>query len=377
MDQTNPVPGCCAVCDGTGWLLDEVCPLCDGATQWPETVIDPESDDNIHDFPRGPEPEAAESLATGISSSLQEIQEISEGLASAVARADAEWAGIEASLTGIENRVLTGTEASLEAQPQEANSQSFAAEHNAAATGFWLLSSDGVFHLRIITPEMAKPNFTEEEVAKAGTTWTHGDSLQQRQRTDTASTADTEDPEKSEDGVREDTADACKCMPAEDDVCGICMESFDEGDQVTSLPCASHGCRSVWHLGCIHKWLNQGRVPSCPLCRKQVKLRADDVQPPPPSAPFIGPGLPLMAPFIGPSLPPRAPFIGPRLPGDDAGEGSSWLSREFMGVFLQAMMAHGVHSQGTDMPMSRLATQASPIAEQDNGVSITRLIALN
>merc|ERR1711948_236965 len=59
------------------------------------------------------------------------------------------------------------------------------------------------------------------------------------------------------------------------EICGICLQSFDRGDKLTALPCAALGCPSVWHLPCIHNWLNHASSPSCPLCRKQIQMNSD------------------------------------------------------------------------------------------------------
>lgn len=54
------------------------------------------------------------------------------------------------------------------------------------------------------------------------------------------------------------------------EVCGICLENFAAGTELTALPCASTGCPSVWHSACIRQWLQQSHLISCPLCRADV-----------------------------------------------------------------------------------------------------------
>lgn len=49
--------------------------------------------------------------------------------------------------------------------------------------------------------------------------------------------------------------------------CAICCQSLD-ADPSVSLPCASVGCASLFHTGCIRPWLQ--RRPNCPLCRADL-----------------------------------------------------------------------------------------------------------
>jgi hypothetical protein len=49
--------------------------------------------------------------------------------------------------------------------------------------------------------------------------------------------------------------------------CAVCMESFQEGDEIRKMPC-SHG----FHESCISQWLRISRV--CPCCR--YALDADE-----------------------------------------------------------------------------------------------------
>lgn len=60
------------------------------------------------------------------------------------------------------------------------------------------------------------------------------------------------------------------------------MEPLNEGQEVTSLPCTSGGCSSVWHSQCVRKWLCQGQQQTCPLCRTVF----DSGMAPPPSMSF-------------------------------------------------------------------------------------------
>ncbi|KAG2622997.1 RING-H2 finger protein ATL74-like [Panicum virgatum] len=47
--------------------------------------------------------------------------------------------------------------------------------------------------------------------------------------------------------------------------CAICLEDFEDGEEVSVMPCA-HG--HEFHTICITKWL--GRSNMCPLCRHQL-----------------------------------------------------------------------------------------------------------
>ncbi|XP_025805513.1 uncharacterized protein LOC112884349 [Panicum hallii] len=51
--------------------------------------------------------------------------------------------------------------------------------------------------------------------------------------------------------------------------CGICLEDFEDGDEISVMPCSGgHG----FHTNCIAKWL--GRYSNmCPLCRHALLIR--------------------------------------------------------------------------------------------------------
>ncbi|CAG8515779.1 9662_t:CDS:1, partial [Scutellospora calospora] len=57
--------------------------------------------------------------------------------------------------------------------------------------------------------------------------------------------------------------------PSEDteleETCAICLEDFDEGDNIRELP-----CRHWYHVECIDPWLTT-KSSSCPLCKKDCK----------------------------------------------------------------------------------------------------------
>jgi hypothetical protein len=48
--------------------------------------------------------------------------------------------------------------------------------------------------------------------------------------------------------------------------CSICLEQFDEGAQVSALPCFH-----TYHQDCVEPWLRQqGRASTCPICKTPV-----------------------------------------------------------------------------------------------------------
>lgn len=70
----------------------------------------------------------------------------------------------------------------------------------------------------------------------------------------TGSTA-SEDNNSSNDGFmrRED-----------DDLCAICLETYEDGDSLTGLP-----CRHSFHTQCIRPWLS-GKSALCPMCKSEA-----------------------------------------------------------------------------------------------------------
>ena len=48
--------------------------------------------------------------------------------------------------------------------------------------------------------------------------------------------------------------------------CSICQDNYNDGEEVTELP-----CKHNYHGACISKWLTQKN--SCPVCRAEVEIR--------------------------------------------------------------------------------------------------------
>mmetsp|Transcript_67766 Transcript_67766/g.122131 ORF Transcript_67766/g.122131 Transcript_67766/m.122131 type:complete len:623 (-) Transcript_67766:117-1985(-) len=108
----------------------------------------------------------------------------------------------------------------------------------------------GTLQLTVLVPVLlGPPPRTEEDVAGIGTSWTNG------------GMEDLPGVELLSKLSLEDQGEAAL------DSCGICLQPFQEGEKLTALPCAVGVCPSVWHDGCVRKWLCQGHSPTCPLCR--------------------------------------------------------------------------------------------------------------
>lgn len=55
--------------------------------------------------------------------------------------------------------------------------------------------------------------------------------------------------------------------------CTICFEQYEEGTPIKFLPCEHH-----FHCSCVDEWLNL--KDTCPLCKKNINLLYDLVDPP-------------------------------------------------------------------------------------------------
>lgn len=59
------------------------------------------------------------------------------------------------------------------------------------------------------------------------------------------------------------TAAEVAAAPEEHKVCTICIENFQEGDEVRTLPCFHR-----FHKNCVSRWLRQNGI--CPVCKHQI-----------------------------------------------------------------------------------------------------------
>ncbi|CAM9910319.1 unnamed protein product [Ectocarpus fasciculatus] len=50
----------------------------------------------------------------------------------------------------------------------------------------------------------------------------------------------------------------------DDDLCAICLETYEDGDSLTGLP-----CRHSFHTECIRPWLS-GKSALCPMCKSEA-----------------------------------------------------------------------------------------------------------
>mmetsp|Transcript_84397 Transcript_84397/g.149275 ORF Transcript_84397/g.149275 Transcript_84397/m.149275 type:complete len:551 (-) Transcript_84397:176-1828(-) len=134
----------------------------------------------------------------------------------------------------------------------------------------------GTLQLTVLVPVVLGPaRRTEADVAGIGTTWTKGAANEDIDPSLLSMTK--ADPEEKVIKPCEPCNGCNIFRPSSGcDTCRICLQPFKDGDKVTALPCAAEGsCPSVWHEGCVRKWLCQGHAPSCPLCRATIGIGVD------------------------------------------------------------------------------------------------------
>ncbi|XP_063085390.1 E3 ubiquitin-protein ligase ZNRF4 [Cavia porcellus] len=86
------------------------------------------------------------------------------------------------------------------------------------------------------------------------------------------------------------------------ELCAICLEQFEEGDELKILPCAH-----AYHCGCIDPWLARALGRSCPLCKRPVATSEDGSDSAAESLGDDGPRTPVWA--VQSRLRPRAPRL--------------------------------------------------------------------
>jgi hypothetical protein len=79
-----------------------------------------------------------------------------------------------------------------------------------------------------------------------------------------------------------DATDPYDCEQHEG-VCNICLNEFQEGDQVSDA--LNPECRHFFHTECVVDWLLRNRI--CPICRRDFLLPAA-ISPPPPQEDVVG-----------------------------------------------------------------------------------------
>eukprot|EP00930_Biecheleria_cincta_P002403 TRINITY_DN10340_c0_g1_i2.p1 TRINITY_DN10340_c0_g1~~TRINITY_DN10340_c0_g1_i2.p1 ORF type:complete len:602 (+),score=80.39 TRINITY_DN10340_c0_g1_i2:120-1925(+) len=113
-------------------------------------------------------------------------------------------------------------------------------------------TAPGTLQLTVLVPVlMDASRRTEADVAQIGSNWTKGSVL--------------EESTNEEVSAVQHHMDSCN-------TCRICLRAFQDGEKLAALPCAVDNCPSIWHEGCIRKWLCQGESPTCPLCRTRMEL---------------------------------------------------------------------------------------------------------
>lgn len=53
-------------------------------------------------------------------------------------------------------------------------------------------------------------------------------------------------------------------IPTYHEECSICLEKFNQNDEIAAL-----NCNHIYHFNCISLWINHGQI-TCPICRAQI-----------------------------------------------------------------------------------------------------------
>lgn len=191
-------------------------------------------------------------------------------------------------------------------------------------------SLGGTVQLMVLVPITLGPTpRSEQEVAEIGTTWTHGGPKEEV---------------PTFPGVQQILSSLEAAESASDTVCGICLEQYESGEELTCLPCAGSGCPSVWHADCIRTWLRQGHANACPLCRGTIE----------------GQGVveaPAARPAITFALQVRGSF--PLADGDQAGRLSSRITQELIQELLFLALPQSAPLEATSRPGPLLSTSGA------------------
>jgi len=118
-----------------------------------------------------------------------------------------------------------------------------------------LLTQDEVHQLTADTPEFmaAAPDFGDLEASTDSTARIPSSTGEH----------DSNSLDRNDDEVEPTTRDQSS-VGAEEHVCSVCLDDFEDDTEITALP-----CRHTFHTDCILPWLTE-RQSKCPLCKFDV-----------------------------------------------------------------------------------------------------------